>query len=385
MKKKKLLVHAWRVFEFDGVFYLPYTHWVYLVEMHKIFDEIGLLSPVRLCLSKDEVSGMAAVRHKGTLVVHRLPDAASYVASVPNVLRYLTAYRRLSRMYSHSYVRYPVPFGWMQRIFFQLNTIIHYVGDPIDTINKNPHIGIAKKLIYRFFFFPENSFYIWASRGAARVVANGTHLATKLASQGVKAVPMISSTLSQADFFDNAAKCISTETPSIVYVGYLRKAKGIETVLEAFTLLRSKYPKAQLSIIGSGEAEASLRSMVSQVPIPNVEFKGHIEDRSHLNSLLRSADIFCFASLSEGSPRVILEAMANRLNVVSTPVGSLPTVFQDKKDIVFAEANNASDFAAKMEWVISNIEHAKMIRDAAYEKVRAMTSEKFIQEIFVAA
>ena len=97
---------------------------------------------------------------------------------------------------------------------------------------------------------------------------------------------------------------------------------------------------------------------------------------------MRTHDIFCFASLSEGSPRVILEAMANGINVVSTPVGSLPTIFKHNENILFADFNNATVFSDQMINLISNENNAFLLRKNAFEKVKNYKIENFLKEIF---
>ena len=92
-------------------------------------------------------------------------------------------------------------------------------------------------------------------------------------------------------------------------------------------------------------------------------------------------DIFCFASLSEGSPRVVIEAMANGLNVASTPVGSLPHIFFDNKDIVYFDLNNSKMLYEKVLYLINN-NNASLIRESAYKKVKEYTVENFYKEIF---
>ena len=128
--------------------------------------------------------------------------------------------------------------------------------------------------------------------------------------------------------------------------------------------------------------ENQLKNIVSVGGIKNVRFVGKIEDRDIINRELREADIFIFASLSEGSPRVILEAMANGLGVISTPVGSLPSVFKDNEDIAFADFNNPDSFFEKMLHFSNNQEFYNEVRTASYSKVKEFTIANFIRSIF---
>ena len=48
-----------------------------------------------------------------------------------------------------------------------------------------------------------------------------------------------------------------------------------------------------------------------------------------LNRHYDEADVFVFPSLSEGSPRVVLEGLAHGLPMISTEVGSVPDLIVD--------------------------------------------------------
>src|SRR5690606_24790016 len=141
-------------------------------------------------------------------------------------------------------------------------------------------------------------------------------------------------------------------------------------------------PNAKFTIIGTGEFEANLKLICIEEQINNVSFLGHIDDRNQINQLLREHDIFLFGSLSEGSPRVILEAMANGLLVISTPVGSLPQTFVDEKNIIFARFNDEKDFSDKIISLVNNNNHYNFIRKNAFDKIKKYTIENFIKNIF---
>ncbi|MEN5233485.1 glycosyltransferase family 4 protein [Sphingobacterium faecium] len=381
-RSKSILIHAWTLYKKDGQYYIPFTHWVYLNEIVKYYDKICLLSPTDLHL-KDEVS-YEAISCFPNVEVYELPYTEGYIAAIKYFFHYNKAYKELSSHYDVVYARYPIPFGWLQKFYFQgKRRIIHFVGDPMDTIINNPSLSFIKKSIYRLFFKPEHAMFMAACKGA-NVYTNGHHLAERLETSGIKANPLISSTLSDNDFYFED-KEIDGDAPKIIYVGYLRKAKGVETVVKAFGLLQFHKPDAKLTIVGYGESELLLKSLVENQNLQNVKFEGHIDNREKLNQLLRENDIFCFASLSEGSPRVILEAMANGLAILSTPVGSLPTTFEDNKEIVFANFNDEKDFSEKLLKLSSDFQFYNSIRLNSFNKVSNYKIENFLKTIFYEA
>jgi glycosyltransferase involved in cell wall biosynthesis len=375
---KSILIQAWVVHKFQDSYYLPYTHWVYLNEIVKYYGQVCLLSPVSR--SETANTGLVPIEFSNAYVME-LPYSNSYIGSLKYFHSYFATYKNLKH-FDVSYARYPTPFGWLQKIFLiKTKRIIHFVGDPIDAAKSNPNFNVCKKATLITFFMPEHLIYMWACRGA-KVYTNGFHLADRLCKYGVKATPLISSTLIQNDFYIDSGKVINSENLKLLYVGYLRRAKGVETVIRAFHLVQKKYKNAQLTIIGDGEFHSHLNQIVVNNRIQNVSFLGHIDDRNKLNCILRDHDIFCFASLSEGSPRVILEAMANGINIVSTQVGSLADIFQNDKDIVFANLNDEKDFFLKIDDIVTNKEKAVSVRFNAYNKVKEYTIERFIKNIF---
>jgi glycosyltransferase involved in cell wall biosynthesis len=375
---KSILIQAWSVYKIQDHYYLPYTHWIYLNEIVNYYDEVCLLSPVHV----NDISNAGLVPVDfNNVYVEALPYSNSYLTSIKFFYTYFSIYKKM-KYFDVSYARYPIPFGWLQKFFLKgTKRIIHFVGDPIDAAITNPNFNFLKKVLLITFFMPEHLMYMWACKGA-KVYTNGFHLAERLKKYGVKATPLISSTLNQNDFYFEANKILNPESLKIVYVGYLRKAKGVETVLKSFHLLQNTYANAKLTIVGDGEFHNHLNQMVLKDEIQNVSFLGHIDDRNQLNEILRNNDIFCFASLSEGSPRVILEAMANGVNVVSTPVGSLPDIFNDDENIIFANFNDEKDFYEKINTLLNNKEKAFNIKLNAYNKIKNFTIESFIKNIF---
>lgn len=378
--KKKLLLHAWRVHKKNNKYYLPYMHWIYLKEIVQYFDEIILLAACKGLQEIDETDDLD-ITSLGNIKVYELPTSSgSYISSVRYFFSYLKAYQSIKDITTY-YSRYPTPFGWLQKVYGKKSQrIVHYVGDPADAAKNNPNFSTWKKSLLINGFFIENALYTWACKGAD-VYTNGSHLSEKLHIKGVEATPLISSTLTEKDFYCSE-KNINPETAKFIYLGYLRTAKGVETTIQAFGMYNKRYPNSSFTIIGTGEFEKNLKNIVSFNNIQNVRFLGKIEDRDIINKELRTADIFIFASLSEGSPRVVLEAMANGLAVVSTPVGSLPTVFVDNQDIAFAKFNNPNNFFEKMICLSENQDLYNDIKAASHSKVKKLTIANFIRNIF---
>ncbi|MFA4932979.1 MAG: glycosyltransferase [Candidatus Omnitrophota bacterium] len=106
----------------------------------------------------------------------------------------------------------------------------------------------------------------------------------------------------------------------IITVGRLEPVKKFDLLIESFNSIEKQFPDVILLIIGDGSQKDSLASLVAHLNLSEkVRFLGYQKNVFHFLSI---ADIFILTSQYEGSPLVVLEAMAMGLPVVSTDVGN---------------------------------------------------------------
>ena len=109
----------------------------------------------------------------------------------------------------------------------------------------------------------------------------------------------------------------------IAFCGRLVANKGIQELLEAVALLEG----VKAVVIGDGPERQTMESAANELGIADrVVFTGWLPDQKAVLHAIKSAKVFVMNSKSEGGPRVLLEAMALGMPVVSTPVGIAPDV-----------------------------------------------------------
>ncbi len=112
-------------------------------------------------------------------------------------------------------------------------------------------------------------------------------------------------------------------------VGRLVPQKGLEYFLRAAREVLLEFSEVTFVVFGAGPDREKLESMASELAIErNVLFAGHCTD---MPGAYASMDIFVLASLNEGMPMVVLEALASRKPVVSTSVGAVPRLIIHEK------------------------------------------------------
>ena len=106
----------------------------------------------------------------------------------------------------------------------------------------------------------------------------------------------------------------------IGWIGRLSAEKGPDVMIEAMRHL-SDLP-VTLSFIGDGPDLASLKRQADSAGVASrVIFHGLIRDAA---SLIRGFDLIALSSRTEGTPMVVLEAMAARIPIVAPRVGGIP-------------------------------------------------------------
>jgi len=164
----------------------------------------------------------------------------------------------------------------------------------------------------------------------------------------------------------------------LLYIGRLSSEKGIAPLMEGVLRLKRKYGLApELTIAGSGPEEDQLKEYVRTLGIgEDVRFLGYVRDNAELSRLYQGSDVFILPSYTEGVPKVILEAMANGLPVVTTAVGGIPEIVQDGLNGLLVPAGDAEAICDSIHRIlIDNQLRIKLIENA-YETVKEYTIEK---------
>jgi glycosyltransferase involved in cell wall biosynthesis len=103
--------------------------------------------------------------------------------------------------------------------------------------------------------------------------------------------------------------------PIIIGVGRLDFRKDWAKLIRAFALLRQKRP-VRLVLVGEGDQEAPLRKVIAELGVEDDVWLAGL--RRDPLALVSKSSVFVLCSLDEGSPLVIVEALACGCPVVAT-------------------------------------------------------------------
>jgi len=118
----------------------------------------------------------------------------------------------------------------------------------------------------------------------------------------------------------------------ILFAGNFERVKGIDLLIEAFGELEAA---GVLHIIGDGPEAKNLATLARRLPAGKpVRFHGRVPHRL-MGLWFNACDVFCLPSLAEGTPNVVLEALACRTPVVAAETGGIPEVVSAGAGILF--------------------------------------------------
>lgn len=133
-------------------------------------------------------------------------------------------------------------------------------------------------------------------------------------------------------------------------MGRLVAQKNFSRFLDVAALLLRSNPRTLFVIAGTGPQEEELRSKAASLGIGDrVRFLGHVDDRL---SLYHSFDALLMTSDFEGTPMVLLEAMACGLPVVASAVDGIAEVCTDGYDALLVIPGDTVGFASSLECVL---------------------------------
>lgn len=167
---------------------------------------------------------------------------------------------------------------------------------------------------------------------------------------------------------------ISHEHCLVLAAGRLSREKGHSDLVTAFRYLAQQQPATPICLVlaGDGPERHRIEAMTKSLGGNHrVLFPGHVSD---LRAYYAMADLMVLPSHSEGSPNVLLEAMAAGLPIVATSVGGVPEIVCHGQSAILVEPRKPRALAQGISLLLSDRSLAKQLGTNARRAVRAYHS-----------
>lgn len=211
----------------------------------------------------------------------------------------------------------------MRRDFAFLR-VAKYLGKPVAVLIHGFDLGVAKRIDHD-----------WVKKNlnkASLVMVLANQFRQILEKWGVVTPIELITTKVEDRMLDGfSIECRNGGVDNILFLSRMVKEKGVYETIKTYKLLKDKYPKLQLTMVGGGPELENLKTYVENNRIKDVVFTGPLSGAERLKAY-RDANVFFFFSYyGEGMPTVVLEAMAFGLPIMTRKVGGLADFFEDEK------------------------------------------------------
>ncbi|HLN98556.1 MAG TPA: glycosyltransferase [Pyrinomonadaceae bacterium] len=163
----------------------------------------------------------------------------------------------------------------------------------------------------------------------------------------------------------------------VLLLGTICDRKGQKDLVQAMTLLEDNViKKVRLFIVGDRPSlySSEMRKMVSALPKHRAAKISIIPETRDTATYYSAADIFVCSSRIESYPRVILEAMAYGLPIISTPIFGILEQIRDGINGDFYKPGDEAELASKLSELVLDREKREKYQINARQVLESLTS-----------
>jgi glycosyltransferase involved in cell wall biosynthesis len=140
---------------------------------------------------------------------------------------------------------------------------------------------------------------------------------------------------------------VADDARVVLFVGRLEPQKGIHELLDAFERMRARVPRATLALVGQGISSDEVRARVARWEHGAAILLG-ARPPAEVAEWMGACDVMTLPSWAEGTPNVVLEALASGRPVVATGVGGIPDVLRDARSGIVVPPRDAGALASAL-------------------------------------
>lgn len=199
---------------------------------------------------------------------------------------------------------------------------------------------------------------------------------------------------------------IPIDAPVVLYVGGLRKVKGIFPLLKALTILKKHFPqlrclmpgaeykppnywqlnlaRAILPLIGSGTVGQRVNRDIIRLGLNETCIQ--LPFQKNIAPLIAACDVLVFPAIRPHFARPVIEASAMAKPVIASRLAGIEELVQNNKTGLLVESNDSKSLAKALSDLLTDRERAKQMGETGYvyakEKFSAERNCNKIMEIY---
>ncbi|HEY6801970.1 MAG TPA: glycosyltransferase [Pyrinomonadaceae bacterium] len=194
----------------------------------------------------------------------------------------------------------------------------------------------------------------------------------------VKVLPLIS--------IDDTHRQVNHSESRAVTFGFsarLEHLKGPVRLLEAFRIAHKNCADIRLTLAGSGSQRSEFIAKSRSAGLEDkIELVGVYKTPQQRAAFMNSFDVFVLPSLTEGTPNVIIEAMAHGKPVIATAVGGVPDLVTDDVGIL-VDPDDIEAMAQAMIRLANDPALRKKLGSAARKKYERLFTPEVVLPVLI--
>lgn len=202
---------------------------------------------------------------------------------------------------------------------------------------------------------------------AAAVIAPSNYIKERMKKEWKGEVQVIPNTIDIKKYKFRHRKDI---TPRLLWVRSFHKVYNPNLALDVLKYLKKNFPQARLCMVGP-DKDGSLelfKEYAKKLNLQNsIELTGRLSKQDwHKKS--EDYDIFLNTTNADNTPVSVMEAMALGMPVITTNVGGIPYLFEDKKEGLMVPPKNPVAIADQVMKLLNDVSYTSQLSEAARKK-----------------
>ena len=286
--------------------------------------EAVIISIANWLVSKDMIVDLVLLRKQGAMLDRVSPDvnlvslnSNRLLTSIPKLVNYLRSRKPSVILSSTTLVNIVTIFASLIS-FSKIRVVVTEVSNICTSVKEHSKINpTVSEFIIKFLMkilYKKASVIIAVSKGSAKSLSE--YLKIDINDICVIYNPVYSKNMIKLSRSPVHHPWFSNKNiPIILAVGRLSKAKGFDTLIDAFYRVRENR-SARLIILGEGDCRRELEIKISYLNLDNdVSLPGYADNPL---AYMRNSNLFVLSSRREGFANVLVEALACETPIIST-------------------------------------------------------------------
>lgn len=161
-----------------------------------------------------------------------------------------------------------------------------------------------------------------------------------------------------------------------LFVGRLEIEKGINELIEAYSIVTRKVSNTSLWLVGPAETDIyKVEKLIKALRINSIQFLPYT---TVPQSFMAAADVFCLPSHREGFGTVIIESASCGIPAIGTRIYGLTDSIVDEQTGFLIEPGDVNGLSEKMIILASDEDLRKRLGNSARERAHALFSHTIV-------